>query len=211
MPLHQMTKFQPDSVSIASGNAEGSKSYLHLLIAATTSNKYLCRLLLSAAVLNYPVPTLINWGAEIDHSPFDQHLDKVNRILEYLKSFALEDGEDLVIIVDAYRVLFQLRSDVLIRRFFAVREAADQRAALAVEPQVASRHQIQHTVIFGSDKLCWPSRRGKRHACWAVPQFPLPPNSFGTFDDTGVVDTAAGCNSLSSPLAQLRDNDGCCS
>ena len=160
---------------------------MHLLIPATTSNKDLCRLLLSAAVLNYPIPSLINWGAVEDSNPFVQHLAKISKTLNHLRGFPSSDDDDLVLIVDGYDVWFQLRSDVLIRRYFAVKRAADERVASELGPDVARKHDTRHTVIFGPDKLCWPSGEGKRPACWAVPQSPLPPNSFGPFDDTEIV------------------------
>ena len=153
---------------------------------ATTSNKHLCQLLLSAAVLNYPVPTLINWGAREKSNAFVQHLAKVNKILDHLKTFPPGSKNDLVLIVDGYDVWFQLRADIMVRRYFAVKQAADHRVALELGPQLAKQHDVQHTVIFGPDKLCWPSGEGRRPACWAVPQSPLPANSFGTFDDTEI-------------------------
>ena len=159
------------------------ESQLHLLVPATTSNKYLCQLLVSAAALNYPVPTLINWGAPENENPFIQHLAKVSKLYKYLKTFPAGKDNDLVLIVDGYDVWFQLRADVLIRRYFAIKKAADHRIALDLGPSMAHNNDVRNTVIFGPDKACWPSGQGRRPACWAVPQSPLPANSFGPFDD----------------------------
>jgi len=168
----------------ASDDKRASKSHLHLLIPATTSNRDLCRLLFSATILNYPVPTLLNWGAPEDSDPFVQHLAKVNKILTYLKGIPPGNEDDLVLIVDGYDVWFQLRSDVLIRRYFAVMQAADSRVALELDANVARKNDVRNTILFAADKLCWPFRDGRRPACWAVPQSTLPANSFEPFDDS---------------------------
>ncbi|KAL6716821.1 hypothetical protein ACLMJK_004733 [Lecanora helva] len=162
-------------------------AYLRLLIPATSSNKYLCQLLLSAAILDYPAPTLINWEAKENQNQYIQHLAKVSKVLDHLKTLPPSNNDDLVLIVDGYDVWFQLRPDVLVRRYFAVKKAADLRADSELGVDVAKEHDVRHTVIFGPDKLCWPAGGGRRPACWAVPQSPLPMNAFGTFDDTEVV------------------------
>lgn len=163
-------------------------SHLHLLIPATSSNAGLCRLLFSAAILNYPVPTLINWGTAEDANEFVQHIAKVNKILDYLKGFPKKNDADLVLIVDGYDVWFQLGADVLIRRYFAINKAANKRIASTLGRNVAAEHNYKQSVIFGPDKMCWPSGDGGgRPACWAVPQSPLPQDAFGPINDTDIL------------------------
>lgn len=75
---------------------------LHLLVPATSTNPDLCKLLLSAQILGYPTPVLINYG---DHEAWDayvQHLGKVEGILQYLDQLETSDeyAEDLVLIID---------------------------------------------------------------------------------------------------------------
>ena len=175
----------------ATKDAEESKARLHLLIPATASNKNLCRLLLSAAVLNYPVPTLINWGTKESEDPYVQHLLKVEKTLRHLKTLPSDNVNDLVLVVDGYDVSFQLRSDVLIRRYFAINEAANQRVASALGSDIVRQHDIRQTVIFGPDSICWPYAGGRRPACWAVPQSTLPNHAFGPYDDTELKDAMA--------------------
>lgn len=47
---------------------------VHLLVPATSSNPDLCKLLLSAQILGYPAPILINYGATEFEDPYVQHL-----------------------------------------------------------------------------------------------------------------------------------------
>lgn len=166
---------------------EPSDAFLHLLIPATSSNQYFCQLLLSASVLNYPTPSLINWAAKEDENAFVQHIAKISKIVEYLKSIPKGKEKDLVLIVDGFDVLFQLRSDVLIKRYFAINNAANKRISKTLG-NVASTKDIKQTVIFGPDKLCWPSGTdGGRAACWALPQSTLPQDAFGPINDTDIV------------------------
>ena len=170
---------------------EPSNAYLHLLIPATSSNQYFCQLLLSAAVLNYPTPTLINWAAKEDENAYVQHIAKISKILEYLKRVPQGKEKDLVLIVDGFDVWFQLRSDVLIKRYFAINHAANKRISKTLG-NVAAKMDIKQTVIFGPDKLCWPSgNEGGRAACWALPQSTLPKDAFGPINDTDIVTAIA--------------------
>ena len=179
-------------------NPKASEAHLHLLVPATSGNQYLCQLLLSAAVLNYPIPTLINWKTQEDDNAYVQHIAKVNKIFQYLKSVPQGQEKDLVLIVDGYDVWFQLRSDVLIKRYFAINNAADNIISKTFV-EVAEKNNIKKKVIFGPDKLCWPSGdEGGRAACWALPQSTLPKDAFGPINDTDVI-TAISDPVLSRP------------
>lgn len=154
---------------------------LHLLIPATSSNPDLCKLLLSAHVLGYPTPILLNFGDVEDHDdPYVQHLAKVQGIYEYLQKIdtASEFNEDLVLIIDGYDLWFQLRPDVLIKRYYAINKAANQRAVEKYGADVVAEKDMRQTVLFGPDKICWPIDYS-RPACWAVPESNLPYFSFG--------------------------------
>lgn len=152
-----------------------------MVVPATSSNTNLCKLLLSAAVLDYPEPVLVNWGAEEDDNSYIQHLAKVGKVLDYLQTLPSAAAEDLVLVVDGYDVWFQLPPDVLIQRYYAVTEAANHRLRLCYHTAVLQSKNIRQTVLFGPDKLCWPDGdTGERPACWAVPQSTLPANAFGS-------------------------------
>ncbi|GAB7359979.1 hypothetical protein MBLNU230_g7503t1 [Neophaeotheca triangularis] len=160
--------------------APTSSLRLHLLIPATQSNLDLCRLLLSIAVLGYPEPVLIGWADDTTN-----HLFKVSTILEYLEGLPPESDDDLVLIVDGYDIWFQLRPDVIIKRYYEIIEHANARLAaegiLGVPDQTGK--EIRQSVLFGPDKLCWP-KDDRRTACWAVPDYDqlgpnFPPWVFG--------------------------------
>lgn len=150
---------------VPTSSTPASTSRLHLLIPATQSNLDLCRLLISIAILGYPEPVLIGWGGSAAN-----HLFKVPTILEYLQALPPDSDDDLVLIVDGYDIWFQLRPDVIIKRYYGV--IAQHNARLASEGILGrldeSGKEIRQSVLFGPDKLCFP-RDDRRAACWVVP------------------------------------------
>ncbi|KAM3420437.1 hypothetical protein BST61_g3710 [Cercospora zeina] len=165
-------------------HAPVGKGRLHLLIPATSTNSELCKLLLSAQVLGYPTPVLINYG---DHEATDgyvQHLAKVEGILRYLEKLegSEEYQEDLVLIIDGYDIWFQLRPDVLLKRFYAINAAANARMIERYGERTFAEHEMYQSVVFGPDKLCWPVDFS-RPACWAVPDSTMSEAAFGPVYD----------------------------
>lgn len=175
-PIPQIVQNFQDLASAKSGNGR-----LHFLVPATSSNPDLCKLMLSAQVLGYPTPILINYGDKEAQDAYVQHLAKVEGILHYLEQLEASDeyAEELVLIVDGFDVVMQLRPDVLIKRYYQVNAAADERAIETYGEDLVKQHDIRQTIVFGSDKLCWPVDFS-RSACWAVPESPLPNTTFGT-------------------------------
>jgi hypothetical protein len=157
------------------------KGRFHLLIPATSTNPDLCKLLLSAQILGYPTPVLINYGDHEEKDAYKQHLGKVEGLLNYLDQIVESDeqyDEDLVLIIDGFDVWFQLRPDVLIKRYYEINAAADARAVERYGADLVQEHDIRQTVVFGPDKICWPVDFS-RPACWAVPQGTFPETTFG--------------------------------
>ncbi|USW58778.1 hypothetical protein Slin15195_G120970 [Septoria linicola] len=156
------------------------KGRLHLLIPATSTNDELCKLLLSAQVLGYPTPVLINYGDHEAKDGYVQHLAKVEGILRYLEKLERSDEymEDLVLIIDGYDIWFQLRPDVLIKRFYAINAAANSRTIERYGEKLFAEREMYQSVVFGPDKLCWPVDFS-RPACWAVPDSTMSDYAFG--------------------------------
>lgn len=167
------------------------KGRLHLLVPATSSNIDFCKLLLSAHITGWPTPILINYGATEDDDPYVQHLAKVEGILKYLEQQhdASPDTEDLALIIDGYDIWFQLRPEILIKRYYESNRAAHKRYVDQYGEDLVKEHDIRQSVIFGPDKLCWPIDFS-RPACWAVPPGTLPKFAFGPQTSTEREDLA---------------------
>ncbi|KAK3115095.1 hypothetical protein LTR53_005911 [Teratosphaeriaceae sp. CCFEE 6253] len=160
----------------------------HFLIPATKSNPELCKLLVSAQILDYPPPVLINWGlAAGKGDDSNTHLAKIQGFLDYLDQLEQSSenfDEDLVLIVDGYDVWFQLRRDVLLKRYYDLNAAADARTAKAFGHELFEQHDMRQTIIFGPDKVCWPIDFG-RPACWAAPLADMSEWAYGPLTNTG--------------------------
>ncbi|RFU25366.1 hypothetical protein B7463_g10976, partial [Scytalidium lignicola] len=188
--------------------SNASNAALHLLVPATSSNVNLCRLLLSAAVLNYPAPVLINWGAPEAQDAYVQHLAKVWTILDYL-DVLVKNGkqDDLVLIVDGFDIHFQLPPEVLLQRYFQENERANKRIQAQHGRVAAARYGFKQTVIFGHDKLCWPMDN-RRPACWAVPEASDPRYAYGPNTDSDSNKARArwlNSGTVLGPVSHVRD------
>ena len=123
----------------------------------------------------------------MEDDAFVQHMGKIAKVLEYLNNFPEEQDEDIVLMVDGYDVWFQLPPEVLIKRYFDVLKAQNERLLSIYGAKAVKEEGIYQTVLFGTDKMCWPNNdEGGRPACWAVPQSPIPKYTWGPFEDTSV-------------------------
>ena len=186
-PSRQATQNIVNAISEGAKQAtEPHKGRLHLLVPTTSSNVNLCKLLLSAHILGYPTPILLNFGDHEEQDEYVQHLAKVQGIYDYLLSVEADSEykEDLVLIIDAWDLWFKLRPDVLLKRYYAVNKAADQRTREKFGEEAMVEHNMRQTVLFGPDKICWPVDYS-RPACWAVPDGNLPKFAFGPQTSNG--------------------------
>ena len=169
------------------------KGRFHLLIPATSSNPDLCKLLLSAQILGYPTPVFINYGHPEAEDAYIQHLAKVEGILEYLERLEQdpEYHEELVLIVDGYDLWFQLRPDVLLKRYYLLNAQANDRLRDMYGANVVRENNMTQSIVFGPDKICWPINFA-RTACWAVSETTLGSKAFGP-------GTASGRPQLAQP------------
>src|SRR5437773_1507757 len=69
-------------------NALATKPNFHLLVLATEPNARLCKSLLSAAVLNYPPPTLINFNLTFYDKSWvaPTHIGNIHEVFDYLSN-----------------------------------------------------------------------------------------------------------------------------
>ena len=165
---------------------------LHLLIPASRSNPDLCKTLLSAFVLGYPAPTLINWGKKYGDSEEDwaiSHTAKIRGVYNYLNDQKKVKEDDLVMIVDGYDVWFQLPPQIMVARYLEMVAEANtmlkNRYGIANEDNAQDQVQkYTRKVIFGADKICWPNPK-EDPACVAVPYSTLPKDAYGPDTDQG--------------------------
>lgn len=177
------------------------KPKFHLLIPAHKSTANLCKTLLSAAILNYPPPTLLTYGGSEDSGR--PGMDIVKRTFGFLHGKEAHD-DDLVLVVEEGSTIhctlrsttviadnftdawFQLPAEVTINRFFhGMRDSSlkllDKYGRMRDENSTQPIHQRQQkynqTVLFGGAKEC--SNAPSDPACYSIPQSPLPKDIYG--------------------------------
>ena len=182
----------PEESQVA-GNVTGlmkTSPSFHLLIPASEPRTDLCKTLLSAFDLGYPAPTLINWGKAFGESEEDWahgHTAKIRGVYDYLNDESRVKDDDLVLVIDGYDVWFQLPAQVLIDRYHALVEKANEdlkKYGMNRNTEGTGRpiQKYQQKVIFGADKICWPNPK-EDPACAAIPYSTLPEDVYGEKTD----------------------------
>ncbi|KAE8445156.1 hypothetical protein EG329_013652 [Mollisiaceae sp. DMI_Dod_QoI] len=162
------------------------KPKFHLLIPASKPTENLCKTLMSAAMLNYPPPTLISYG-NTGHNE-RPGVDEVSNIFAFLHGKEAHD-DDLILVVeeDAW---FQLPAEVTINRYFhGLRDSNVKLLEKYGRVQhndstiVSSSQRQKYTmkILFGSAKQC--SNGASDPACYSVPESPLPKDIYGDETD----------------------------
>ena len=166
----------------------------HVVIPASASNERLCKTLLSSFLLNYPPPTLVNFGKIFTGDNWDNgsHAGKIKGVYSFLSGNSQVYDDDLVLVIDGYDVWFQIPPEVMVKRYHALIQDASRRLRkqygstrkqVSSEGTTMSRPQIyQQTVVFGADKLCWPNGPDDP-ACASLPESTLPNDSYGKKTD----------------------------
>ncbi|KAK9471077.1 uncharacterized protein V1510DRAFT_421209 [Dipodascopsis tothii] len=147
----------------------GETYHFDFLIPLTRSHFNFCRSLYTALINDYPKPTLINWGSQLQGA--GARVLKINGIDAYLH--ALPDNH-FALIMDGFDVWYQLPFKALVDRF------------VELLTEVGS----QDIAIFGADKKCWPNDFASP-ACTNIPESPLPTDVFGPDTDDATKITAS--------------------
>ena len=102
-------------------------------------------------------------------------------VKEYLSALPQSNDEDLVLLVDAWDVWFQLPIEVLLQRYDAINLRANERIRNQIGAKRVREYGVAQTIVASTQKRCWPADSAD-HVCYAVPQSPLPSDLYG--DDT---------------------------
>ncbi|KAI5271956.1 hypothetical protein E4T47_04711 [Aureobasidium subglaciale] len=170
--------------------AQREPAYLHLLIPASHPDPNLCKTVLSAGILNYPAPRLLNWNQNYDNPDLVEggsHIAKISGIKAYLDNMDSARDSDLVLMVDGYDTWFQLRPQSLLDRYFDINRRADERIEEELGSEVLRKHDIRQQIVFSCQKRCWPWSE-EDPSCYAVPESSLPKDIYGPETDTDIGD-----------------------
>lgn len=138
-------------------------------------------------MLDYPTPTLVGWDEVYDNPNYwlagGSHLAKITRVSQYLDRLAPEHDEDMVMMLDAYDIWFQLSVSVLIERYHRINAEADAALATRLGRKAVQAEDIKQTILFAAGKRCAPNQQ-HTVACYAVPDSPIPMDVYGANTDT---------------------------
>ncbi len=151
----------------------------------------LCKVLTSAIAIGYPSPIIVNWGKDFHKGGGfgSSHLGKITGALEYLDGVTGESGHeddklsenDLVLVVDAYDIWFQLPPQLLIQRFHDNNRKANERLT---KQWNGVEMPMKQTIIVSTQKKCFPlPDAGSNLHCDALPESPLRPDLYGPSTD----------------------------
>lgn len=172
---------------------------MRIFMPADSPHLNLCKSVMSAAALGYPLPTLLNWNGEYNRPHWHlagSHIAKLESLLgviDALLSKTADDGgadeDDLAVMVDAYDIWFQLPPHVLIERFHDLNRQANERlesqwvAAKGMAQSVPASPPKQ-SIVVTSAKDCspdWESGSHPHYDHW--PESPMPDDMYGSGTD----------------------------
>ncbi|KAK1657994.1 hypothetical protein BDP55DRAFT_760405 [Colletotrichum godetiae] len=201
-----ITQYKPDSNRNALSSfppvEKGGQRHLRIIVPADGPSPDLCKMLMSGIASGYPSSVIVNWGRDFQKSPGgfgSSHLGKIDGTLEFLDSITSEEApdderlgpDDLVLLVDAYDVWFQLPPSVLIRRYMAQNYAADERIRKDWEesrswfPSDSKKSLVpRQSIIISTQKKCWPDASlGSDPHCDDLPQSTAREDMYGPHTD----------------------------
>ncbi|KAL1585042.1 hypothetical protein WHR41_06121 [Cladosporium halotolerans] len=157
----------PDGQSASITGKPNESHFFHLVIPASSLG--FCRTLFSAGVLNYPSPRIVNWDKKFeDPNKLDGgfHLAKVEAITDFLQKLDGNHDRELVYIPDGFDTWFQLRPEVLIQRYNAIKKRLERRTQ--------HRYGVKYdqSIIFSAQKRCEAGE--DTFSCSMVPSSDLP-------------------------------------
>ena len=197
LSIAQLTNLQ----SPLPDEGKSSKRRLRVFMPADGPNINLCKTIMSAVALGYPLPTLLNWDGAFNRPDWHfqgSHIAKLESLLAVIEELLDGSGDasedDLALMVDAYDIWFQLPPSVLIQRFHQLNREADERNQQKWE-QMKSQHPNfpieppRQSIIVTGAKDCFPdpsSGSDGHYDLW--PASPMPEDLYG--DDTDKFQTA---------------------
>jgi hypothetical protein len=161
-----------------------------VVIPVTEGSPELCKTIMTALALGYPAPIIVNWGVDyhtVSKWTGGRNLPKIPGFLNYLDGVMHPEAhpserlgeDDLVLMVDAFDVWFQLPAETMLRRYHEINRQANER--LCAQWDGDGPMPMKQTIIAGSGKNCHPRAlsSGSNLHCDELPESPLRPDLYG--------------------------------
>jgi len=144
---------------------------LHLAIPIPDLGPEACKAILSAEVLHYSTPTFIRWDVDDqDSRPKPQR--RMTAVRDYLNKLLERHGNDTVILTGSASTWFQLRPEVLLKRYYDINRQGNERLAVSIGAERVLEESIEQTVVFSASSECGAASVDAVE-CSRVPEYPL--------------------------------------
>lgn len=145
------SRYQSNSRSDIS--IERNTQTLHLAIPTPDLGPELCKTILTSEVLHYSTPTLVRWEA-LDQDPRSSAQRRMTAVRDYLNKLVEHHGNDTVILLDSASTWFQLRPEVLLKRYYDINRRANQRLAVSFGSETMQELLVEQSVVFSASSEC---------------------------------------------------------
>ena len=150
---------------------ERNAQTLHLAIPTPDLDSAVCKAILSAEVLHYSTPTFIRWDVDDQNSrPKPEH--RMTAVRDYLDKLLERHGNDTVILTGSASTWFQLRPEVLLKRYYDINRQGNKRLAASIGADRILEESIEQTVVFSASSECGAASVDAVE-CSQVPVYPL--------------------------------------
>jgi hypothetical protein len=150
---------------------ERNTQILHLAVPTSDLHPEVCKTVLSAEVLHYPTPTFIRWDTE-DQDPRAITQRRMTVVRDYLDKLLEHHGNDTVILAGSASTWFQLRPEVLLKRYYDINRRGNERLAASVGSEKMLEESIEQTVVFSASSECGATFADAIE-CSQVPKTPM--------------------------------------
>jgi hypothetical protein len=137
--------------------AEDQQNF-RILMPAANPDISICQTLLTTSILGYPAPTLIAFNESatlVSNQTFASSVvsdhAKISGVLEWLNELPVTANKDIVLVMDANDIWFQLRPETLLRRYRAINDKANEDLKTFLG-SAFEKESLRQTVLFGANK-----------------------------------------------------------
>lgn len=168
---------------------------LVVVIPVNNPSPALCKTMLSAVAMGYPMPIIINWGISPEEAfpgreNVGSHQLKISGLLKFLDEMTHENtpeedrlsDDDLIVMVDAFDIWFQTPPDVLIRRYHESNRRMNERL-MAQWKGKPEDMPLKQSIVISATKRCWPDDGPLTMHCSELPESDLPEDLYGDLTD----------------------------
>jgi hypothetical protein len=162
---------RPQAHSEPTDAPERNSQRLHLAIPTPDLNNELCKTVLSAEVLHYSTPTLVHWDFDPDHNAHESAQRRMTTVRDYLDKLLEHHENDTVVLLGSASTWFQLRPEVLLKRYYEINREGNQRLLASKGLEKMQEMSVEQSVVFSASSDCGMAS-GDAMKCSLLPKSP---------------------------------------